>query len=242
MTEDLLTPDGIAQELRALAAAAAPARRAQPFLAEAVINRCPPRRRWRRRAGILVGGGLVALAAAGATRPGSGTHFAHMEPSGAMEPTVRMEEQVVFDKGLAPERGDVVLAHRTIDGFKFDNLSRVVALGGDTIACPARDDGRCAAIVLNGSPVSEPHLEPILMGPFGPTTVPNGSAFLMGDNRNNASDSRVYGPVRLDDILGVGVRVEGRPIPGAPPRPAPGASDTVDPAGSSSDAPSVSVP
>lgn len=64
----------------------------------------------------------------------------------------------------------------------------------------------------------------------------------MGDNRNHASDSRVYGPVPLDDILGVGVLVEGRRIPGAPPRQAPGGSDAVDPADSQSDAPAANLP
>jgi signal peptidase I len=200
-----------------------------------VISRCRTRQRWTRRAGAVVGGGILVLAAAAASRSGSGSHFSVIQPSAAMEPTVLVQEQVIFSKRLVPQRGDVVSAHIGVAGSAHETISRVVALEGDTVECPARSDGRCEAIVVNGSPVPEPHLGGVLIDPFRPVTVPVHSVFLMGDNRTRASDSRVYGPVAVKEVAGVAVEILGkgdhrRPIPGAPAHPAPGGG--VDPADS----------
>jgi signal peptidase I len=234
MNGELLTHDDVAEELRALAAAAAPTVRARPDLAQVVLDRsrAGSRRRRTRRAGIVVGSGLLIVAAAAATRPGSGTHFAVIEPSESMAPTVQMEEQVIFSKKLAPQRGDLVYFDVRIDGSDFKMTKRVVALGGDELSCPARDDGRCEALVVNGRPLPEPYLGGMSMDPFAPVRVPDASAFVLGDNRDRSNDSRHYGPIPLHDISGVGVRIANhglsRPVPGAAARPEPAGS--VDPA------------
>jgi signal peptidase I len=234
MNGELLTHDDVIDELQALAAAAAPTIRARPDLARVVLDRskATSRRRRTRRAGIVVGGGLLVLATAAATRPGSGTHFAVLEPSESMAPTVQVEDQVTFSKTLAPQRGDLVHFSVRIDGADFNMTKRVVALGGDEIACPARSDGRCEALVVNGRPVAEPFLGTMVMGPFAPVRVPDASAFVMGDNRGRSNDSRHYGSIPLQDISGVGVRItshgQSRPVPGAAAHPEP--TGGVDPA------------
>lgn len=125
MTKDLMSYDEVAAELRALASAAAPSVRARADLAERVIERSrSARRRWVRRGGVVIGSGLVVLAAAAATRPGSGTHFAVLEPSESMAPTVQTEEQVIFSKKLAPQRGDLVYFNVRIDGSDFEMTKR----------------------------------------------------------------------------------------------------------------------
>lgn len=115
-------------------------------------------------------------------------------------------------------------------------MMRVVAMGGDTIGCPAGPTGRCDAIVRNGVPVSEPYLGGTATEPFPTSTVPAGTMFLMGDNRDAANDSRYIGPVSLSDVTGVAVRIrdrdgELRPVPGAPTHPGPGRQNNVDPPG-----------
>jgi len=264
MNDDLLpvSDDDIAAELRTLAAAAAPSLEARPDLARRVLERTrmQTRRIRTRRAGIVAGAGLLMVVAAAASRPGGGTHFAIIQPSAAMTPTVAVGEHVTFHKGLEPQRGDVVSARITAPGFGHHTISRAVAVAGDTVECPAPPGGDCTTLVVNGHPVPEPYLgrmavagdtvecpappggdcttlvvnghpvpEPYLgrmaVAPFGPVHVPDGAVFLMGDGRSNATDSRIYGPVRTVDISGVAVRISGngqsRHIPGAPRHPAP---------------------
>lgn len=224
----VLSDDDITDELRTLVLKAAPAVTARPDLADRVLaqTRTDQGRRSRtRRVGILVGAGLLAVAAAAAARPGGGTHFSIIQPTTAMSPTVGIGDQVVFHKRLDPQRGDVVYAHITAPGFDHDTISRVMAIAGDTITCPADPTGRCSTLVVNGQPVPEPYLAGQAIDPFGPVAVPAGSVFVMGDARTNATDSRIYGPVATEGLSGVAVRITGsgqsRPVPGAPAHPAP---------------------
>jgi signal peptidase I len=71
-------------------------------------------------------------------------------------------------------------------------VRRVVALGGDTVK------GDAGSLVLNSTPVDESYTTPGLPTPdFGPVTLPDGTVYLLGDNRDSRADSRVFGPVKL---------------------------------------------
>jgi len=234
MSDTLEEHRDLVVRLQGLAAAAAPATRARPDLASTVLRR--GRSTHRRRLALLAAGGVLSAGAvAAAALPGNGAYFRHYQPSAAMEPTVLAGEQLVVGRELQPQRSDVVVFHLTYGGADTDAVQRVVGLPGDRVACPDTGAGRCAALVVNGSPVPEPHL-PAVGAPFAELTVPPGSVFLLGDSRDSALDSRIAGPVPQDAVEGVAVRVvdvDGRQrvVPGAPSRPGPGGSDVVDPQG-----------
>lgn len=80
----------------------------------------------------------------------------------------------------------------------FDDLiKRVIALPGETITI---EDNR---ILIDGVPIDEPYLPPgTSMPDFGPVTLGDDEVFVMGDNRQFSLDSRVFGPIPLDDIIG----------------------------------------
>lgn len=206
------------------------------------------RRRRRVRAGVLAGGLVMAgVGVQGLRWAHGGQYQAVIEPSESMGSTVRIGEQVLITSSRNPLRGDVVVMRAAVDGQDFTLITRVVAVAGDTVACPpaARhsggEDDACSGLVVNGRRVAEPYLgAPHLSGPprgqraFAPVTVPAGRVFVMGDNRSVARDSRDDGPLPVTDVVGVAVRVldssgHSRPVPGSPSSITPPDSAVIDP-------------
>jgi signal peptidase I len=115
-----------------------------------------------------------------------------------------------------PERGDVIVfnAPPTISNFETLFIKRVAAVAGDTI------EVRDQRIILNGKPLTytqvsgngaleingrsthKVHLASNSFADFGPMVVPAGHVFVLGDNRNNSADSRVWGPLALERVRG----------------------------------------
>jgi signal peptidase I len=82
-----------------------------------------------------------------------------------------------------------------------DLIKRVIALPGETI------DIRDNQVVIDGRVLEEPYLaEDVVTAPTGsiefPFEVPEGCVFVMGDNRTDSRDSRIFGPVDEDQIVG----------------------------------------
>ena len=76
-------------------------------------------------------------------------------------------------------------------------IKRVIAVGGETIAIA---EGR---VLIDGAVIDEPYLRTgISMPDFGPELVPDGHVFVMGDNRPSSQDSRRFGSISEDDIIG----------------------------------------
>ena len=77
-------------------------------------------------------------------------------------------------------------------------IKRAVGLPGDTVAV------RDGVLHVNGGRVAEPYVNYELNDSnyFGPERVPEGSVFVMGDHRENSRDSREFGPVRREDLIG----------------------------------------
>jgi signal peptidase I len=76
-------------------------------------------------------------------------------------------------------------------------IKRVIATEGQVIEISNN------SVFIDGVPIDEPYLQArVQMGDFGPLTVPDDHVFVMGDNRNQSEDSRRFGPVPVEDIIG----------------------------------------
>ena len=122
-------------------------------------------------------------------------------PSESMVPTLEVGDRVLANKFIyrftEPERGDVVVFD-SVEGDGQTLIKRVAGVEGDEI----RVQG--GALFVNGETQNEPYLSqyPPDTSMYGPETVPEDHAFLLGDNRGNSGDSRVFGPVPVENIKG----------------------------------------
>jgi signal peptidase I len=115
----------------------------------------------------------------------------------SMMPTLTQGDVLVVDKrDRTLARGDLVTFHSPQKGEPV--LKRVVGVGGDVVAI------RDAILFVNDVEVNEPYVdhESIDALYYGPLTVHQGSVLVLGDNRANSIDSRVYGEVPLQDVTG----------------------------------------
>jgi signal peptidase I len=148
-------------------------------------------------------------------------------PTPSMANTVRAGDRVLIDRILYShrdiERGDIVVFR---GGPAVDNqvlLKRVVGLPGDVLSI---EEGR---LMVNGAPADDGYVrpmgegpEPTQPGPGGPGApwslqtpyeVPPGAYFVLGDNRTDSFDSRFWGPVPREALIGRAMAVYW-PIPG----------------------------
>lgn len=121
-------------------------------------------------------------------------------PSGSMEPTLREHDRIIVSKlnyrVKEPQRGDIVVFKYPLD-TKRNFVKRLIAKGGETVAI------KNSKLYINGEQVPENYLpKGLRFADFGPVTVPPNSYFMMGDNRNNSDDSRVWGFLPRDLIVG----------------------------------------
>lgn len=75
-------------------------------------------------------------------------------------------------------------------------IKRVIAVGGDTI------EGKDGSVWVNGDPVDEPYTDGAVTTNLMKQKISKGRVFVMGDNRTNSCDSRVFGTVDEDVIVG----------------------------------------
>ena len=141
---------------------------------------------------------------------------ASVVPTSSMEGTILVGDHLFMDKLLyGPE---IPLVHwrlpvlktihrRDIIVFRYPKdpsetfLKRVTALGGDRLEI------KNGVLYVNSQPVQEPyavHHAPVHnpLESWGPTVVPEGQLFVMGDNRDNSSDSRDWGFVPMNNVIG----------------------------------------
>lgn len=125
-------------------------------------------------------------------------------PSESMDPTLKVGDRVLVNKLSYKlhdvNRGDVVVFKRPpqeqVAGIK-DLIKRVIGLPGETI------ESRSGKVYINGRPLNEGYLQPgVLTDNLPPTKIPANEVFVMGDNRDNSSDSRVFGPIEENLIVG----------------------------------------
>lgn len=144
-------------------------------------------------------------------------------PSGSMIPTLEINDRVLVNKLSyrfgAVERGDILVfdspeaididrsflerAFRSIGeatGLTSPDtvlIKRVIGLPGETVE--VRDN----QVYVNGNPIAEPYLpDGVTMRDEPEITIPADQVFMMGDNRNASNDSRRFGPIPREDIVG----------------------------------------
>lgn len=151
-------------------------------------------------------------------------------PSSSMEDTLQINDRVVVSKlsyrlgGI--DRGDVIVFDdpRRLAGSSDESvfqavvrnlaesigistpesefIKRVIALEGETVEI------RNGTVLVDGAVVDEPYVKPPgWAANFGPETVPRDHVFVMGDYRSVSRDSRVFGSIPTDDIVGRAVAV-----------------------------------
>jgi len=121
----------------------------------------------------------------------------------SMLPTFQPGQYVVVDKLSyllgKPQRGDVIVFQYPLAPDK-DYIKRVIGLPGETVSIGG------GVVSVNGQPLNEPYIAtpPNLGGTWA--LSPN-QYFVMGDNRNNSSDSRSWGPLERKYLIGKAVLV-----------------------------------
>ena len=146
---------------------------------------------------------------------------AYYVPSGSMEPTLQIGDQMLVNamaygvklpiigttliETSQPQRGDIVVFANP-DGHGPDYVKRIIGLPGETVSVGGQQ------VIINGKALDDhwAHIDrtsPAARRSFGPVTVPAGHYFMMGDNRTNSYDSRYWnngegGFVPIEDIRG----------------------------------------
>jgi signal peptidase I len=116
----------------------------------------------------------------------------------SMEPNLHDGEYVLIDKISyrlhSPERGDVIVF--VPPSNERDYIKRVIGLPGDTVEI------RGGQVYVNGTALDEPYLHNLTNADMPARAVEEGRYFVMGDNRNNSSDSRSFGAITPQSIVG----------------------------------------
>lgn len=116
----------------------------------------------------------------------------------SMEPNLFYEERVVVEKVSyrlqGPHRGDVVVIE--VPGQAEPLIKRVVGLPGDRIAV------RGGKVFIDDEWLDEPWTDRVGGPDYPEMRVPEGHIFVLGDNRAHSNDSRSFGPVAIDRIIG----------------------------------------
>ncbi|HLA24820.1 MAG TPA: signal peptidase I [bacterium] len=126
-------------------------------------------------------------------------------PSGSMEPTLQVDDRILVSKFSYRlgriARGDVIVFHYPLNPGK-DFVKRVVALGGERVEL------RDGVVLINKQPITELYPTALAAGDracttsYGPQTIPQGQLFVLGDNRCNSEDSRFFGFVPVENVVG----------------------------------------
>ncbi len=117
----------------------------------------------------------------------------------SMEPNYSTDQRLIIEKVTyhfrTPQRGDVVVL-RDPSGGPIPLIKRVVGLPGERVTI---GQGR---VYIDGELLDEPYVTEPTAGQTRSWTIPPLEVFVMGDNRNNSRDSRYFGAVPMDSILG----------------------------------------
>jgi signal peptidase I len=117
----------------------------------------------------------------------------------SMEPNLHTGQRLLINRlatwGMGEiRRGDIVVFHSW--GDEKDYIKRVVGAPGDTVSI------HDTHVYVNGVALDEPYLDQPTTDNVAPTTLGPDDYYVLGDNRGNSADSRYYGPLHRDHIVG----------------------------------------
>ncbi|HEY68835.1 MAG: signal peptidase I [Chloroflexi bacterium] len=117
----------------------------------------------------------------------------------SMEPNLHTSQRVVVEKVTyrfvhGPRRGDIVVIN--LPGQTEMLIKRVVGLPGETV------EVRRGEVYIDGKRLDEPWKIKPGGGNYGPQIIPPLHVFVLGDNRGASNDSRSFGPVPIECIVG----------------------------------------
>ena len=126
-------------------------------------------------------------------------------PSGSMEDGIQVGDRIFANRlsyvNSEPERMDIVVFRYPDDRSQLF-IKRIIGLPGETL------EVREGRVYVDGTPLDDPYNPDGTMArDMEPVTVPPGTVFVMGDNRNHSMDSRdeTVGPIPLEKVRGKGL-------------------------------------
>jgi signal peptidase I len=178
------------------------------------------RHRWVVLAVLLLAVGVGSFVAATAPSHGSGSGlratpgFTPTIKGVNMEPTLTPGDKIAATVDFQPAgltRGEIVVFNKPPGATTpavTNVVDRLVGLPGETISAAGGE------VYIDGEPLREPWLPAVdrdATSNFGPRQIPPQEYFVMGDNRAEVADSRLFGPIPGDVILGVVVQITSPP-------------------------------
>ena len=118
-----------------------------------------------------------------------------MERMSRIVPFMKQQEDKVIYIFHAPRRGELVIFRPPTDPDR-EFIKRVIATPGEKVEIKA------GKVYINDVQLEEPYINEGPSYTLAPQTVPAGHYFVLGDNRNNSSDSHIWGMVPYQNIIG----------------------------------------
>ena len=118
----------------------------------------------------------------------------------SMNPTYQNNDFLISSKiaykNHSPQKGDIVIVDSKSKDLDIDIIKRVVATAGDTVEI------KKGQLIINDKKVKEDYIDETMNKDMHKMTVKKNTVFIMGDNRNHSIDSRVFGSIPVQDIMG----------------------------------------
>ena len=123
-------------------------------------------------------------------------------PSSSMEPTLDIKDRIIVNKVAyhfrGPKRQEVIVFRQVAPETepKRDLIKRLMGLPGEELELKE------GVVYINGEPVVETHSMNRDFMDFGPVLIPQGYYFVLGDNRPASADSRYWGFLPKENLIG----------------------------------------